>query len=208
MKSFEADAAQSRRQVALLPLLALLHLALGLGLASQWRHSKTALPAAERIEMRLLAAPLVPKQKPMLMPMPAALQPPAQRPPMTAHTPIATPKPPTMQASAAPSLASEPLQAAASAPLPAVFVTAPGLLINTEATRRVLRQASRTPLLSERTATAMGDGPPLERSELLGQEIKKAGNGDCLKGDFLGGGMGLLSAPFWLLAEARGKCAK
>ena len=41
-----------------------------------------------------------------------------------------------------------------------------------------------------------------------GQEIQKAGNGDCLKGEFAGGGAGLLSLPFWLLAEARGKCAR
>ncbi|MCV2355091.1 hypothetical protein LNV09_13105 [Paucibacter sp. B2R-40] len=212
MMTFEADAARRRRQLALLPLLALLHLAIGLGLASQWRHSKPTPATTARIEMRLLAAPLVPKPKPAAMPMPAATQPPAQplamkaRAPITA--PITAPKPPAIQEGVTPSLATEAMEAAASAPLPTAAVASPGLLINTEATRRALRQASRSPLLSERAATAMGDGPPLERSEILGQEIKKAGTGDCLKGDFLGGGMGLLSAPFWLLAEARGKCAK
>ncbi|MCV2366708.1 hypothetical protein [Roseateles oligotrophus] len=202
MMSFEADAARSRRQLALLPLLALLHLAIGLGLAAHWRHSKPALQATERIELRLLAAPLATKPPPM----PTAVQ-----PRTTARMPLTTPKPTDMQESTAPSLASEPLEAAASAPAAppaALLVIAPGLLINTEATRRALRQAGRSPLLSERAATAMGDGPPLERSELLGQEFRKAGNGDCLKGEFAGGGAGILSLPFWLLAEARGKCAK
>ncbi|MDC8770666.1 hypothetical protein [Roseateles albus] len=85
---------------------------------------------------------------------------------------------------------------------------APPLLINSDATRRAIRQATRAPLLSERAAQAMGDGPPLEQSARLGQEIQKAGNGDCLKGEFAGGGAGILSLPFWLLAEARGKCAR
>lgn len=38
--------------------------------------------------------------------------------------------------------------------------------------------------------------------------MKGSAHGDCLKSEFLGGGMGLLSAPFWLLAEARGKCSR
>ncbi|WP_422043139.1 hypothetical protein [Roseateles sp.] len=33
-------------------------------------------------------------------------------------------------------------------------------------------------------------------------------NSECLRGEFMGCGMELLSIPFWLLAEARGKCAK
>jgi hypothetical protein len=205
MMTFEPDASRRQRQLALLPLLALLHLAIGLGLVAHWQHSKPVLQAAERIEMRLLA-PLIPKPKPMAMP--AALQPPAQRLAMKARTPTSIPKPPATQEGVTPSLASEAMEAAASAPLPTATVAAPGLLINTEATRRALRQAGRSALLSERAATAMGDGPPLEKSEILGQDIKKAGSGDCLKGEFAGGGAGILSLPFWLLAEARGKCAK
>ena len=41
----------------------------------------------------------------------------------------------------------------------------------------------------------------------LAQGIDAAHKGDCGKGEYLGGGMGLLSAPFLLAAEALGKCA-
>ena len=39
------------------------------------------------------------------------------------------------------------------------------------------------------------------------KNIAAAHKGDCGKGDYLGGGMGLLSAPFLLAAEALGKCS-
>jgi hypothetical protein len=51
------------------------------------------------------------------------------------------------------------------------------------------------------------DLPPPPPAQLLAQNIAAAHKGDCMKGDFLGGGMGLLSAPFLLAAEAMGKCA-
>ncbi len=41
----------------------------------------------------------------------------------------------------------------------------------------------------------------------LSRGIDAAHKGDCGKGEYLGGGMGLLSAPFLLAAEAMGKCA-
>ena len=41
----------------------------------------------------------------------------------------------------------------------------------------------------------------------LAQGIDAAHKGDCMKGEYLGGGMGLLSAPFLLAAEALGNCA-
>lgn len=83
-----------------------------------------------------------------------------------------------------------------------------GLLINSEATRQALRQAAREPLLYERAAQAMTEGPALRPEEKLGQQIASSATSDCLKGQFLGGGMGLLSLPFWALAEARGKCRR
>ena len=43
--------------------------------------------------------------------------------------------------------------------------------------------------------------------ERLAQNIEAAHKGDCMKGEYLGGGMGLLSAPFLLAAEALGKCS-
>jgi len=50
--------------------------------------------------------------------------------------------------------------------------------------------------------------PPPPPAQLLAQNIAAARKGDCTKGEFLGGGMGLLSAPFLLAAEAMGSCAK
>ncbi|MFL6681699.1 MAG: hypothetical protein ACJ8IK_25395, partial [Burkholderiaceae bacterium] len=49
--------------------------------------------------------------------------------------------------------------------------------------------------------------PPPPPAAQLAQGIEAAHKGDCGKGDYLGGGMGLLSAPFLLAAEALGKCA-
>lgn len=77
------------------------------------------------------------------------------------------------------------------------------------ATRLAVRQSTRgAPLLSERADQASQAPERLDASARLGREIKDAGAGDCLKGEYAGGGMGLLSAPFLLLAQARGKCAK
>ena len=41
----------------------------------------------------------------------------------------------------------------------------------------------------------------------LSNGVAAAHKGDCGKGEYLGGGMGLLSAPFLLAAEAMGKCS-
>jgi len=49
--------------------------------------------------------------------------------------------------------------------------------------------------------------PPPPPAVRLSQGIAAAHKGDCGKGEYLGGGMGLLSAPFLLAAEALGKCA-
>ena len=42
----------------------------------------------------------------------------------------------------------------------------------------------------------------------MGQEIARGARGDCLKGEYAGSGMGLLSLPFWLMAELREKCRR
>ncbi|MDN3543975.1 MAG: hypothetical protein ACK4S6_05230 [Roseateles asaccharophilus] len=82
----------------------------------------------------------------------------------------------------------------ASAPLPR--------LLDSEATRRAVRQAALEAPPGPLQAQAESSQQRLERG------MKGSAHGDCLKGEFMGGGMGLLSAPFWLLAEARGKCGR
>ncbi|MBO9688857.1 MAG: hypothetical protein J7598_19825 [Mitsuaria chitosanitabida] len=77
------------------------------------------------------------------------------------------------------------------------------------ATQRAIRQGTQgQPLLSERADQANQAPERVEASAKLGKEIMKGATTDCLKGEFAGAGMGLLSAPFLLLAEARGKCRR
>ncbi|WAC72645.1 hypothetical protein OU995_24420 [Roseateles sp. SL47] len=98
---------------------------------------------------------------------------------------------------------------AASAPLASASGPSGRDLMQGEATRLAIRQATRgTPLLSERADQASQAPERLDATARLGRDIKEAGAGDCLKGEYAGAGMGLLSAPFLLLAKARGRCAK
>ncbi|MEW6705888.1 MAG: hypothetical protein AB1430_13670 [Pseudomonadota bacterium] len=81
-------------------------------------------------------------------------------------------------------------------------------LLDTLATQQAIREAARAPSMAERAASASQQRAALRPEQRLGQDIAKAAHGDCLKGEYLGGGMGLLSLPFWLAAEARGKCRR
>jgi hypothetical protein len=77
------------------------------------------------------------------------------------------------------------------------------------ATQNAVRQATRgQPLLAERADQASLASDKIDASTKLGNEMMKGASGDCLKGEFAGAGAGLLSVPFWLLAEARGKCRR
>jgi hypothetical protein len=83
----------------------------------------------------------------------------------------------------------------------------PGRLLDSAASRQAIRDAARGPLLAERAAAATGI-EPVSAAEKLSQGAAAAGLGDCMKGDYAGGGMGLLSLPFLALAAASGRCAK
>jgi len=84
---------------------------------------------------------------------------------------------------------------------------APGRLLDSAASRQAIRDAARGPLLAERAASATGIEPE-SAAEKLSKAAAAAGMGDCLKGEYGGGGMGLLSLPFLALAAARGRCAR
>lgn len=116
---------------------------------------------------------------------------------------------PVPQTSAEPALATTPDPIYVQA-LPASAASAPSepLLLNTAATRRAVRMMARDPLLSERAQAATGLDPRESQSARLSREMQQAGYGDCTKGEFFGGGAGLLSLPFYLVAQARGACAK
>lgn len=101
--------------------------------------------------------------------------------------------------------------AATAAPAPPPPASAPqppaGSLLDSEATRQAIRQIARQPLLSERAASATGE--PFRTAEgRLAEAAAQAGKGDCMKGDYFGGGAGLLSLPFLAAAVVRGQCAK
>ena len=72
-------------------------------------------------------------------------------------------------------------------------------LLETEASRRAIRESA----AAIRDASERGGA-----NERLAAGIKGAGKGDCSKGDYPGGGMGLLSLPFLAAAVATGNCAK
>ena len=98
---------------------------------------------------------------------------------------------------------------AAPTPVPGASGPSGRELMDGTATRRAIRQSAQgRPLLAERADDASRAPDRVDASTKLGNEMMKSASGDCLKGEYAGGGMGLLSAPFWLLAEARGKCRR
>ena len=82
----------------------------------------------------------------------------------------------------------------------------PPLLLETEATRRAIRAIARERPLRELAAGASGEPRPIRSEERLALGIARAGKGDCMKGEFFGGNAGLLSLPFWAIAELQEKC--
>lgn len=77
-----------------------------------------------------------------------------------------------------------------------------------EQIRRIVQMHAKQVPITEQAALASQAPKKLSSTERLGNQIQSAANGDCLKGEFSGAGMGLLSLPFWAIAEARGKCRR
>lgn len=194
----------SMRRLVLLAVLALLHLSLWFWVDGRLHANAPTPEVHRRSEVRLLALRLPPLRPAVTAPAQRVGTPSRPRlPAQSQATQAITASPVLPTATEEPAIettAPSPVQASASGPAPA--------LLTSEATRRALREAARSPLLSERAASAMGDGPPIGPEQKLGRQIQQAAVGDCLKGEFAGSGAGLLSLPFWLLAEARGKCRR
>lgn len=142
-------------------------------------------------------APPEPAAQPARQPLRRAPQPEAAAPAQAALPASAASAP---GLAAAPAPAASAATAAASAP--------PGGLFDTDATRRAIREAGRQHSTGEMGALATDAPAPLGTQERMGQEIARGARGDCLKGEFAGSGMGLLSLPFWLIAEMRDKCRR
>jgi len=126
----------------------------------------------------------------------------APRPEATAPAQAALPT----SAASAPDLAAAPSPAASAAT--AAASAPPGGLLDTDASRRAIREAARQHSTGEMGGLATDAPAPLGTQERMGQEIARGARGDCLKGEFVGSGMGLLSLPFWLIAEMRDKCRR
>ncbi|RQO63090.1 hypothetical protein DBR47_00515 [Paucibacter sp. KBW04] len=194
------------RRAGLLAVLALLHLGLAFLMLHQLRGQATgAAPARKSISVSLfLDSPTPVKTS---QPSPSAAKPPSARRPQAPQSIQPRKQELPEQPSPAPAVSSLATSLPAASAPQETAAPPTGSILDSEATRRALRMAAKAPLLSERAAGAMGEDF-VSADQKLAQEMKKAGHGDCLKGEFAGGGMGLLSAPFWLLAEARGKCSK
>jgi len=201
------DIASSRRRSPTQrdPLRAALVLIAVLGLHLMlWRILREPVPVAPpqtvRVTVLRLSTPDAPSEhvaqarRTIVAPLPRERRTPA---PTTASTPPAavarsTDETLPIEITAAPS------QAPASGAWPS--------LLDTPATRRAIREAARQPSLADRSAALTGEA---QRSEQrLGNAIAGSAHGDCLKGEYAGGGMGLLSLPFWALGKLREQCGK
>jgi hypothetical protein len=110
------------------------------------------------------------------------------------------------EAAVPPAAAPEPItvtRAAPAASQPIGAEAAPSLL-DGEATRRAIRASARDPGLA---AQAGRTGPAVATpDQQLGSSIAQGARGDCMKGEYFGGGAGLLSLPFLAAAALRDKC--
>ena len=174
------------------------HAALFVLLSHNPRVSQRTSPGAARPPLQVRLIPIVPpKALPEpLPPLPAQAALRSQR-----RTPI---RPVPRQTNPPP-----PEETNTAITLPAAAASEPTLsLRDTDATRRAIRDAARTASIGDRAAQASDEPRTLAPDQRLGREVARAARGDCLKGEYLGGGMGLLSLPFLVAAELRDKCRR
>lgn len=207
---------RARRRGALIVLCVV---ALHGALVWRWQGALTGLaqPAGLtpplRVTLRLIPQPPAPTPLPRRPEMPLAAA------AATQHRSVAAPSRPRQlpPADAAPApatppdrgvISTTPANAALRAePAASNAIAAPDLL-DTDASRRAIRISARTSSLSTLAAAASEEQRPASAQERLGSAVKSAGKGDCLKGEYAGGGMGILSLPFLAAAAARGACAQ
>ena len=111
------------------------------------------------------------------------------------------------QAITLPAPPSDPTGTISAAAAPASAPHADLSFLDSASTRQAIRDAARggTTLAGRANAITRDDPTSGER---LAQNIEAAHKGDCMKGEYLGGGMGLLSTPFLLAAAALGNCGR
>jgi hypothetical protein len=189
------------RGLALL-LVVLAHMALLLWWAAQRPPPVAA--AAARVTLRLLPPVVRAPQRDSA--------PPVAMPARVAPNRTAAPRP----APAAPRVMTEAVVRPDSGPEPITITRAeqaasqpasaeaPPSLLDGAATRRAIRASARDPGLA---AQAGRTGPAVVTpDQRLGSGIAQGARGDCLKGEYFGGGAGLLSLPFLAAAALRDQC--
>ena len=170
--------------------------------------------ASPRVSVRLLAPPPdiavtqpLPRNEPATV---TAVRVPGRRlrSDLTTKPSITVPSSPNDRLAARPSNAAEPAATAAAPAASSANPLAGGpSLLDTEASRRAILESARAPSMAGRAAAVSDEPQRTSAQERLGNDVKSAGKGDCLKGDYAGTGMGILSLPFLALAAARGACA-
>jgi hypothetical protein len=190
-----------RRRAAIGVIVLVLHALLALAwLGTIVRQRSVGEPP--RVSVRLLPAPLP-------VELPRSPRAAAVRPPVSARLPASKrPRPAarTVEPSEHPSVPVEAATVAAeaaSAPPPAHDSN----LLDTEASRRAIHSAARNPNLASRINEQVGVRSPTAAQRLPGN-VQQAAKGDCMKGEYPGGGMSLLSLPFLAAALATGNCAQ
>lgn len=190
---------RSRSRAVAAALVTAAHLVLLLA----WLHDRVHGPGPvppPRISVRLIAGPSPVRPAQPTVAAPAREAP--RRPSPATHAEVPRRDAVSPQAITTQAVAPEP--AASQAAATAVPATEP--LLDSEATRRALRASARDAGLAAQ-AGRIGSAP-LSADERLGAEVQKGAHGDCLKGEFLGAGMGLLSLPFLAAAALREQCRR
>lgn len=143
-------------------------------------------------------------------PAPAAARPgPAPAPAPTRRPDTAAVAPPSRQSAGAAKATEQAATAAAQAPVPADTEAAPdtarsaramGRLLDSAAGREAVQSAARQGLVRPQIHA--------QREDPLASGMREAAQGDCMKGEFKGGGMGLLSLPMLAAAALKGECSR
>ena len=196
------------RLIAGLLLSLLLHGALlWQGLAPDIARPGTGQAEAHRLQVVWVEAPT-----PAPSPAPAAARPgpaPAPASPPTRRPDTAAVAPPSRQGAGAAKATEQAATAAAQAPVLADTEAAPdaarsaramGRLLDSAAGREAVQSAARQGLVRPQI--------PAQREDPLASGMREAAQGDCMKGEFKGGGMGLLSLPMLAAAALKGECSR
>lgn len=98
---------------------------------------------------------------------------------------------------------------AAPAAEPPQATTSPApLILHSESTRRALRDIGRERSFADRAGQDLNGSPRSAFDSRLSAGVAGSAHGDCMKGQFKGNNMGLLSLPALALAAAQGECGR